>query len=181
MLLAWGVRTRSGFAVEPAPGDDPGVRDGAEYWLAASVGRVALRAPAPVVAVVDRPDRCGFADGTLEGHPVPGEEAFVLHRGDNGVVRRTADLDDVPLADVRELLDRAFAGDLADEDLAHAPGGVHAPVHAEGQCIATAVVDALGALIRTPEGDGSVFVPPGALLLDRRGEFTCDWRAGDVW
>lgn len=60
-LLSWGVKTRSGFAVEPAR----------------------------VVAVVDRPDRCGFAYGTLEGHPVSGEEAFVLHRGDDGVVRLT--------------------------------------------------------------------------------------------
>jgi aminoglycoside 2'-N-acetyltransferase I len=173
------------------------------------------------------------------------------------VVRRTADLDDAELAEVRELLDRAFAGDFADEDFAHALGGMHALVHDEGrlvghgsvvrrqllhggrtiragyveavavapdrrrQGIATAVMDALEALIprkydlgalsasddgaglyaargwlrwegptsvltaegirRTPEDDSSVFVLPGDLLLDRRGELTCDWRAGDVW
>jgi aminoglycoside 2'-N-acetyltransferase I len=173
------------------------------------------------------------------------------------VVRRTADLDDAALVDVRELLDRAFAGDFADEDFAHALGGVHALVHDEGrlvgdgsvvrrqllhggrtiragyveavavapdrrrQGIATAVMDALEALIRTdhelgalsasedgeglyaargwlrwegptsvltpegirrtPEDDGSVFVLPGPLLPDRRGELTCDWRTGDVW
>lgn len=88
-LLSWGVKTRSGFAVEPAAGADAGVRDGADYWLVAAVGPLRIREPARVVAVVDRPDRCGFAYGTLEGHPVAGEEAFVLHRGDDGVVRLT--------------------------------------------------------------------------------------------
>ena len=84
-LLSWGVKTRSGFTVEPASGSDAGVRDGADYWLVAAVGPLRIREPARVVAVVDRPDRCGFAYGTLEGHPVSGEEAFVLHRDDDGV------------------------------------------------------------------------------------------------
>ena len=88
-LLSWGVKTRSGFGVEPASGSDPGVREGADYWLVAAVGPLRVREPARVVAVVDRPGRCGFAYGTLEGHPVSGEEAFVLHRGDDGVVRLT--------------------------------------------------------------------------------------------
>lgn len=172
-------------------------------------------------------------------------------------VRRTADLDDADLADVRELLDRAFAGDFADEDWQHSLGGLHALVHDERrlvghgsvvqrqllhggrvlqagyveavavapdrrrQGVATAVMDALEALIRadhelgalsasedgaglyaargwllwegptsvlapggvrrTPEDDGSVFVLPGSVPLDLRGELTCDWRAGDVW
>ena len=34
---------------------------------------------------------------------------------------------------------------------------------------------------RTPEDDGSVFVLPGPVPLDPRGELTCDWRDGDVW
>ena len=173
------------------------------------------------------------------------------------VVRSTADLDDAELADVRELLDRAFAGDFADEDFAHALDGMHALGHDEGrlvghgsvvrrqllhdgrtiragyveavavapdrrrQGIATAVMDALEGLIRTdhdlgalsasedgaglyaargwllwegptsvlapegirrtPEDDGSVFVLPGPVPLDPRGELTCDWRYGDVW
>lgn len=88
-LLSWTVKTRSGFAVEPGSGSDPGVRHGADYWLVASVGPLRIREPARVVAVVDRPDRCGFAYGTLEGHPVSGEEAFVLHRDDGGLVRLT--------------------------------------------------------------------------------------------
>ncbi len=39
-----------------------------------------MREPARVVAVEERPGRCGFAYGTLEGHPVCGEEAFILSR-----------------------------------------------------------------------------------------------------
>jgi uncharacterized protein (UPF0548 family) len=39
-----------------------------------------------VVAVVDWPTRCGFAYGTLDGHPVSGEEAFIVHRGGDGEV-----------------------------------------------------------------------------------------------
>jgi uncharacterized protein (UPF0548 family) len=88
-LLSWAVKTRSGFAVEPASGADPGVRPGADYWLVASMGPLRIREPARVVRVVDRPDRCGYAYGTLEGHPVSGEEAFVLHRDDDGAVRLT--------------------------------------------------------------------------------------------
>ncbi len=34
---------------------------------------------------------------------------------------------------------------------------------------------------RTPEDDGSVYVLPGSVPLDPRGELTCDWREGDVW
>jgi uncharacterized protein (UPF0548 family) len=81
-LLSWGVKTRSGFTVEPATA----ARQGTDYWLVAALGPFRVREPARVVAVVDRPDRCGFAYGTLEGHPVSGEEAFVLHRDGAGTV-----------------------------------------------------------------------------------------------
>jgi uncharacterized protein (UPF0548 family) len=54
---------------------------------------VAMNAPLPVgsvdvtcriVAVIDEPDRCGFAYGTLSVHPERGEEAFVVVRADGG-------------------------------------------------------------------------------------------------
>ena len=45
-----------------------------------------MREPARVVAVVDEPARCGFAYGTLDGHPVSGEESFVVHRSPDGSV-----------------------------------------------------------------------------------------------
>lgn len=88
-VLSWGVKTRSGFTVEPGPGVGGGVETGADYWLVASLGPFAIREPARVVAVVDRPDRCGFAYGTLDGHPVSGEEAFIVDRSPEGDVRLT--------------------------------------------------------------------------------------------
>ena len=86
LLMTWGVKTRSGFSVHPAPeaGRPPGAGD--EVWLRARVGPFTVREPARVVAVVDEPDRRGFAYGTLEGHPVCGEEAFVVHRSADGTV-----------------------------------------------------------------------------------------------
>lgn len=39
-----------------------------------------------MVALVDEPNRCGFAYGTRDGHPVSGEEAFVVHRSLEGEV-----------------------------------------------------------------------------------------------
>ncbi len=44
------------------------------------VGRLAVRIPTRVVYVVDEPDRRGFAYGTLRGHPVRGEELFLVER-----------------------------------------------------------------------------------------------------
>ncbi|WP_434318167.1 DUF1990 family protein [Leifsonia sp. P73] len=40
--------------------------------------------PVEVVAVVEEDDRVGFAYRTLPGHPVDGEEAFVVHRDTGG-------------------------------------------------------------------------------------------------
>ena len=75
-LSSWGVKTRSGFQVWP----ERAVRAGDRVWLRAGFGPVHVREPAFVVTVVDELDRRGFAYGTLEGHPVAGEEAFVLGR-----------------------------------------------------------------------------------------------------
>lgn len=85
-VLAWGVKTRSGFAVEPAVPPGGAVRAGERYWLLARVGPVRLREPVQVVTVVTEADRHGFAYGTLEGHPVSGEEAFVVSRAADGGV-----------------------------------------------------------------------------------------------
>ena len=59
---------------------------GADYRLTARVGPVTVREPVRVVAVVDEPARCGFTYGTLAGHPVSGEEAFIVHRAPDGRV-----------------------------------------------------------------------------------------------
>jgi len=86
IILAWGIKTRSGFKVESVPSGTTSARVGVDYRLTAALGPFTLREPVRVVAVVDEPDRCGFAYGTLEGHPVSGEEAFVVHRDGAGAV-----------------------------------------------------------------------------------------------
>lgn len=47
-----------------------------------------IREPVEVVSVVEESDRVGFAYRTMPGHPVSGEEAFIVHR-DGGEVRLT--------------------------------------------------------------------------------------------
>jgi uncharacterized protein (UPF0548 family) len=80
-VLRWGVKTRSGFTVD---GDTVAV--GRRYWVTARVGPLRVREPVEVVAIVNEPDRKGFAYGTLSGHPVSGEEAFLVDRRPDGSV-----------------------------------------------------------------------------------------------
>jgi uncharacterized protein (UPF0548 family) len=85
-VMHWEVKTRSGFTVESRTSTDTRVRLDEEYVLTATVGPFAVHEPVRVVATVDEPNRCGFAYGTLDGHPVSGEEAFVVHRSPDGIV-----------------------------------------------------------------------------------------------
>jgi uncharacterized protein (UPF0548 family) len=80
LMLRWAVKTRSGFDVDADGSAEVAVSAGANVWLRLAIGPIEVREPIRVVAVVDNPMRCGFAYGTLHGHPVSGEEAFVLHR-----------------------------------------------------------------------------------------------------
>ena len=84
-VLRWGIKRRSGFRVSPAAPVTPG----AEYRISAGRGPLSVHEPVRVVAVVDTDNRCGFAYGTLPGHPVSGEEAFVVHRDSDGTVSLT--------------------------------------------------------------------------------------------
>jgi uncharacterized protein (UPF0548 family) len=79
LLMQWAVKTRSGFDVG-VHGAPPVVREGENLWLRLAIGPVAVREPIRVVTVVDDEVRCGFSYGTLDGHPVSGEEAFIVHR-----------------------------------------------------------------------------------------------------
>jgi uncharacterized protein (UPF0548 family) len=88
-VLRWEVKRRSGFAVAPADGGGPGVRMRGRYTVTAGLGRCVVREPVEVVAVVETGDRCGFAYGTRRGHPVSGEEAFIVHRDGDGRVLLT--------------------------------------------------------------------------------------------
>jgi uncharacterized protein (UPF0548 family) len=85
-VLQWAVKTRSGFRVT---GDPDRVEVGQDYELVVRIGPAAIREPVRVVAVVDEPNRCGFSYGTRSGHPVSGEEAFIVHRDAAGAVSLT--------------------------------------------------------------------------------------------
>ncbi|GAA3676465.1 DUF1990 domain-containing protein [Arthrobacter ginkgonis] len=75
-VLRWRVKTESGFAVgSPGP-----VSKGERVIVTAHCLGVTVVEPVEVVAVVREPDRVGFAYRTLPGHPVSGEEAFIVHR-----------------------------------------------------------------------------------------------------
>ena len=85
-VLRWGVKTRSGFTVRPVDGMELRVVDGADYTLVAAAGPLRIREPVRVVGVVDTPERRGFAYASRPGHPVTGEEAFIVHRTADGRV-----------------------------------------------------------------------------------------------
>lgn len=75
-VLRWKVKTRSGFRV-----DSTGpVVSGERVSVTVTALGVTVVEPVEVVSVVNEPDRVGFAYKTLPGHPVDGEEAFIVHR-----------------------------------------------------------------------------------------------------
>lgn len=80
-VLSWGVKTASGFEVAPAGPVSPGDR----VSVTARVWGATVIEPVEVVTVVDQPDRVGFSYRTLPGHPVSGEEAFIIHRCGNEI------------------------------------------------------------------------------------------------
>lgn len=75
-VLRWRVKTASGFSVD-APGP---VTAGDRVQVTARVLWVKIVEPVEVVDVVQDPDRVGFSYRTLPGHPVSGEESFIVHR-----------------------------------------------------------------------------------------------------
>jgi uncharacterized protein (UPF0548 family) len=83
-VLRWRVKTASGFAVDSTDAVSPGDR----VRVTARLFGVSVVEPVEVAAVVEHPDWIGFAYRTLPGHPVSGEEAFIVHRHD-GEVRLT--------------------------------------------------------------------------------------------
>ncbi|MFG6504526.1 DUF1990 family protein [Microbacterium sp. P05] len=80
-VLRWRVKTRSGFTVD----DQRTAIPGETLEITARVAGVTIREPVQVVAVVDTPSRVGFSYRTLPGHPVSGEEAFIVHRDGDAV------------------------------------------------------------------------------------------------
>ncbi len=82
-LLAWRMHEKAGLRVEAS--DIPARLD-TVVLMFVGVGRLAMRVPCRVVAVIDEPRLQGFSYGTLPGHPEAGEESFVLdHRADGSI------------------------------------------------------------------------------------------------
>ncbi|MGO2747066.1 DUF1990 family protein [Microbacterium sp.] len=75
-VLRWKVKTRSGFTVD----NDTPTTEGDRVLVTARVLGMKIVEPVEVVNVVNEPDRVGFSYRTLPGHPVSGEEAFIVHR-----------------------------------------------------------------------------------------------------
>ncbi|MFJ3404172.1 DUF1990 family protein [Promicromonospora sp. NPDC090134] len=88
-VLSWGIKTRSGFAVDPPLEPGRPARPGERYWLIARIGLIRVRKPVEIVTTVSTDHRAALGYGTLEGHPVSGEEAFIVHRDDRGNVSLT--------------------------------------------------------------------------------------------
>ncbi|WP_156759753.1 DUF1990 family protein [Microbacterium karelineae] len=81
-VLCWRVKTRSGFVV----GDDDPVRAGARQTITFRILGVTIREPIKVVEVHASDARVGFSYRTRPGHPVSGEEAFIVSRDGDAVV-----------------------------------------------------------------------------------------------
>lgn len=76
--------------------DDVPIAEGETVLVVLRLGPLAVVAPDRIVAVVDEPDRFGFAYGTLPGHAEQGEESFLIERDADGEVRFTIGVDAVP-------------------------------------------------------------------------------------
>ncbi|MFD0785458.1 DUF1990 family protein, partial [Micromonospora azadirachtae] len=83
-LLGWEMHRRAGMAVTAS---EPSAVPGAVVVLRWGIRPLGLLIPCRVVYRVEEPDRQGFAYGTLPGHPVRGEELFVVRLRPDGEVR----------------------------------------------------------------------------------------------
>lgn len=83
-LRRWAPHLGAGLTVEP----DRLPPVGSTVAVAAPVGPLTVIAVCRVVAIVDDPDRFGFAYGTLPGHPERGEEAFIVEQAEGRLVFR---------------------------------------------------------------------------------------------
>lgn len=85
-VLEWAVKTRSGFALAPSTAAP---FPGQKLTIIASLGPLRVREPAVVIDVVRQQNRVALSYATRRGHPVRGEEAFIVHRDQRGTVTLT--------------------------------------------------------------------------------------------
>ncbi|MDQ3629288.1 MAG: DUF1990 domain-containing protein [Actinomycetota bacterium] len=82
-LMTWQMHQRAGLSPQV---DATRASVGGHVVQRIGAGRFRVGVPCRVVAVVDEPDRGGFAYGSLPGHPVRGEERFVVSIDDQDLV-----------------------------------------------------------------------------------------------
>lgn len=82
-LLAGEVQRRAGAVVEMS---DVPMREGTRFDMRLRLGPLSFGIPCLVVWADRTPERCGFAYGTLPGHPERGEERFELRLAPSGEV-----------------------------------------------------------------------------------------------
>ena len=92
-LRTWAPQRHLGARVIPA---DQQPELGATILVDLHLGPIAIAVPNRIVAVIDEPNRWGFAYGTLPGHHERGEESFVIARHANDTVTATINVDAVP-------------------------------------------------------------------------------------
>lgn len=85
-LMSWEIQRGAGLGVLAS--SDTAEKD-AVAIVRLAIGPVKLDGPNRVVAVIDEPDRRGFAYGTLQGHPEHGEQLFLVAIDDAEVVTFT--------------------------------------------------------------------------------------------
>jgi uncharacterized protein (UPF0548 family) len=83
-ITRWHPAAAAGIEIFPP---DAPIEADATVALLVRLGPLFALAACRIVAVVDEPDRYGFAYGTLPAHPEEGEESFVVSRDDAGSVR----------------------------------------------------------------------------------------------
>jgi len=83
VVSGWRIKTAIGFTVDP---DDERVVPGRDYDTSYRSGLVRQFEPVRVVWVANEGGRRGFGYGTRLGHPVTGEECFLVERDADGAV-----------------------------------------------------------------------------------------------
>jgi uncharacterized protein (UPF0548 family) len=82
-VFRWTAQRGAGLRIDAS---GPASTPGTVVVMTAGLRRLGLDIPCRVVWVADRPDRRGFAYGTLPGHPESGEESFVVTLRPDGEV-----------------------------------------------------------------------------------------------
>jgi uncharacterized protein (UPF0548 family) len=92
-LKAWAPQRHLGATVLP---ENQGPEVGATILVDLHLGPIAVAVPNRVVAVIDEPNRWGYAYGTLPGHHERGEESFIIRRHPDDTITASITVDAIP-------------------------------------------------------------------------------------